>query len=675
MDEHTVREQMCVSATVGSPLTAADHEYTCPTGTTCLFGRCMALKKDASCQVGQVPFMDVSGNGVADSCSCPSGFISVDKNGDGNADSCLDKGPLCSVLLGGKAVPDAAVNTLYDSSGTLVTVYNYCDTVETDQGCGIQTIHHVTCGNNEVQSSSTTTCGPGYQCLKGICAPTGGGTCDATMMDLDPTKTGYVVLTDAQGNASFYADQCNQIDPTIAQNASCGTSCNTSFGWVTVACPAGHLCNPDVGSCVPVGGGGTLDDGVNCTKTPNIPECLKVDCKQTPNDPKCQGPSGKDDPDCPTEVDTTCGEDSDPNQDPFVFGEVEQHTEITSCNALQDILLEVLPEPDVPDLCVINNGKPVLYQFGCKDGDITTTSTLCDPAKKISCDAKAEKGSAAGGVCKPFETPTCVDTSPDPNAVNVVGAVSGVDGYGHEFEEQDACEFSQGLDAVVKFSCDLKSPLGYTYDFVSCPKKQECVKGKCVPITPPDPVTCAQTPDSAACKDSDGDGIVDALDNCPQVPNPLQEDANGDGIGDACEKQVFDTDKDGLVDPIDNCPFVPNPDQDDSDSDGIGDACENVDCTKPEFTDNPMCVNPDGPPRECEDDDKKDNLYFKGSVFIDKNKPGMEYQSDYCVDNFTAVVEVGCGPQGKSFVMKKYSCPGGLPCKQGTGRCTAPEEQ
>lgn len=35
--------------------------------------------------------------------------------------------------------------------------------------------------------------------------------------------------------------------------------------------------------------------------------------------------------------------------------------------------------------------------------------------------------------------------------------------------------------------------------------------------------------------DSDGDGIPDGWDNCPQVPNPDQADRDGTGVGDACD--------------------------------------------------------------------------------------------------------------------------------------------
>jgi len=35
--------------------------------------------------------------------------------------------------------------------------------------------------------------------------------------------------------------------------------------------------------------------------------------------------------------------------------------------------------------------------------------------------------------------------------------------------------------------------------------------------------------------DSDGDGIADSVDNCPDTPNPEQSDCDGDGVGDVCD--------------------------------------------------------------------------------------------------------------------------------------------
>lgn len=83
--------------------------------------------------------------------------------------------------------------------------------------------------------------------------------------------------------------------------------------------------------------------------------------------------------------------------------------------------------------------------------------------------------------------------------------------------------------------------------------------------------------------DSDGDGVADLPDNCPDLGNPLQEDADGDGLGNVCDL-CLDSDADGFGDgqlgdtcATDNCPSVYNPDQLDTDGDGLGDACD--DCT------------------------------------------------------------------------------------------------
>lgn len=71
-------------------------------------------------------------------------------------------------------------------------------------------------------------------------------------------------------------------------------------------------------------------------------------------------------------------------------------------------------------------------------------------------------------------------------------------------------------------------------------------------------------------RDTDTDGVVDGIDNCPLQANADQKDSNGNGIGDVCD----DYDYDGIPTYMDNCPEVANPDQKDTDKDGIGDACD-----------------------------------------------------------------------------------------------------
>jgi hypothetical protein len=66
-------------------------------------------------------------------------------------------------------------------------------------------------------------------------------------------------------------------------------------------------------------------------------------------------------------------------------------------------------------------------------------------------------------------------------------------------------------------------------------------------------------------QDTDEDGVIDSLDNCPMTFNPKQEDQDEDGRGDVC----------------DNCVRRPNPDQADTRGrdgcpapDGVGDKCD-----------------------------------------------------------------------------------------------------
>ncbi|MGD2128466.1 MAG: cadherin-like domain-containing protein [Lysobacterales bacterium] len=102
---------------------------------------------------------------------------------------------------------------------------------------------------------------------------------------------------------------------------------------------------------------------------------------------------------------------------------------------------------------------------------------------------------------------------------------------------------------------------------------------------------CVDYPDDPNCAgfvptDSDGDGVADADDNCPNHANADQLDLDSDGSGDACDD---DDDNDGVADVDDNCPRDPNPDQADLDNDGIGTVCDSF-----EGLNQPPLANTDG---------------------------------------------------------------------------------
>jgi hypothetical protein len=95
--------------------------------------------------------------------------------------------------------------------------------------------------------------------------------------------------------------------------------------------------------------------------------------------------------------------------------------------------------------------------------------------------------------------------------------------------------------------------------------------------------------------DTDGDGIPDSTDNCPNTPNADQADADGDGRGDTCDAcpadPFNDSDGDGICELTDNCPLTANANQLDSDNDGAGDACDSDDDNDGVLDTNDQCLS------------------------------------------------------------------------------------
>ena len=139
--------------------------------------------------------------------------------------------------------------------------------------------------------------------------------------------------------------------------------------------------------------------------------------------------------------------------------------------------------------------------------------------------------------------------------------------------------------------------------------------------------------------DPDFDQRCSTVDNCPLVANYDQADADDDGAGDVCDTCPLDprddADGDAVCADADNCPTVSNASQADADADGQGDACDLCPLDLDDDLDGDLiCGNLDNCPAHAnptQEDSDEDGVGDACEASGDADGDGVPNLSDNCV--------------------------------------------
>ena len=355
----------------------------------------------------------------------------------------------------------------------------------------------------------------------GTCNPSTGA-CSAAIPKIDGSSCG-----DA-GTACVNQDTC--LAGVCQDNgfATAGTACGDPMA---NACTAPDTCDGS-GSCqANDSADGTFcgDAGSACV---NQDTCLSGACLDNgyqPDGTSC------DDGDACTQTDT-CQIGACMGANPVVCSASDQCHVAGTC----DTGTGVCSNPARPDGTT------------CDDNDVTTCTDVCTAGscagtsvpEPLEIDASLTIGKGVGGSAD-------ISWADGPGPYNVY---RGANGPGSPWLYDQTCLVHETPLSTVNDPDDPPPNTLFYYLISRVDACRESILGT--------DSTGAVIPNNNPCPDAptdtDADGVVDVVDNCPLVANPGQADADGDNHGDAC----------------DNCPTTSNPDQQDSDGDTLGDVCD-----------------------------------------------------------------------------------------------------